>query len=65
MINKPKTYAIVNPKTKKIIKHFGRLQYFRLKAMAGIKKMELEHELETKLEVVKDDRKIQKDKANK
>ena len=52
-INRRATYALVNSKTKKILKYCGKLEYYRTVTLAGIRKRELQKELGIDLEVVK------------
>ncbi len=52
-MNKRKTYAIINAKTKKILKYEGKSQYFRTYTLALIERRRLQNELKTKLEVKK------------
>lgn len=53
-------YKIINVATGKIVKHIGKLQYFRTKAFAKMEKMKLEKELVIKLKVVKQEWKKEK-----
>ena len=54
-MNNRRKYAIVNTETGKVVKHIGRLQYFRTKSFAKIEKRRLEKELPIKLEVVEEE----------
>jgi len=51
MVNEKQTYALINADTKKIIKHNGRLQYFRLKQTAFLERKILQTELGIKIEL--------------
>jgi len=50
MANRKQTYALINADTKKIIKHNGKLQYFRLKQTAFLERNRLQTELGIKIE---------------
>lgn len=52
-LNKRKTYVLINERTKKIVKHLDRLQYFRTKQLAGYEKDRLQRKLGIKIELVK------------
>lgn len=49
MVNEKQTYALINADTKKIIKHNGNLQYFRLKQTAHLERNKLQTELGIKI----------------
>jgi len=48
-MNKKQTYALINKETKKIIKHNGKLQYYRLKQTAHLERNLLQTELGIKI----------------